>query len=383
MVLLILGPLSYWVWKGNLESRYIADPLLGMILRWPPRSQRPCALYLHPVYRQDYLAWLATTPWRRGLRLPVGTIRPSLGEILCYFLLLAIAILLRPYSSLTTSQVFAGALLPLMAMAVFWTLANALTGERGLAAAALAIPPLAATLVHTPRVACLLLLAFPILAYTGVYRSLARYPWEKSTSPRSARVGTFNTTRDPKSNRLEEKLSLGWPHTALKLEPAEWVQSPLVAAIEAALAGGWVFALAYCFTQLKPPEGSWTLVALLMVIGAPTGFVAVVRLVAYGRVLCERLCFGWRLGLGRWLVAKHDSILLVPIAAVGIALLIGLSLHYQVGLMPPIAIGIGVAVGIFILRAVGPRVTVLYYTGVHNRSPRDNNPSYLTTRAQR
>jgi hypothetical protein len=380
--LLLLGPLGYWVWTGNLESRYIVDPILVLILTFATVIAATRPLYLHPAYRGGYRAWLATTPWRRGLPLPIGPIHPSLGELLCYVVLLGIALLLRQYSSLTTSQVFAGSLFPFIVIAGWWTLANFVAKERGLAAVTLAIPPSAAMLIDAPWFAGLLLMACPIVAYFGVYRSLARFPWDTSTLPHSARIGPFNSTTGPKSNQLERKLSLGWPYTTLIIEPPEWVQSPKVAAIEGGLAGGWVFALGFVSTSIDPPQSPWTLVALLLVLGVPTGFIAFFRLIAYGQLFCERLCFGWRLGLGRWIVPAHDSILIVPLVAVLLAVLIGLSLYYQAGLIPPIASGIGVAVGVFILRAVGPRVTVLYYTGVHNRSPRDNEKTFLANRVK-
>lgn len=379
---LFLVPVAYWVWVGNLEPRHIVEPVLGLILALALAIPCVRAISFHPIFQSNYREWLEATPWRRGLPLPLGSIHPSVGELWCYGVLLAIALALRPYSGLTVSQVFAAVLFPFMGMAGLWTLANTRTGERGLAAVALAIPPIAVTLIHVPRIAWVLLIACPIVAYVGVYRSLALFPWLVKSPSRSPRIDTSNTAIGAKSNRITDHLYLSWPFTALKFEPEEWVQTPAVAAIEAALLGGWVYALSFVLTHLNPPEEAWTFSGLLFVIGLPTGFVALARMNPYKRVICERLCFGWRLGMGQWLVLPHDLVLLVPLAALTLAQLVGLALHYQAGIIPPIATGIGVAVGVFILRAVGPRVTLLYYTGVHNRSPRDNDQSILANRVK-
>lgn len=301
----------------------------------------------HPACDQDYADWLRSTPWAPGLPLPRGPVRLSLPHFLGCSCLSVVALLVGLTSPLTPSW---HAVIPLPAMLAGASLAllhaNWLTRQRWCVYST--IVAVLACLLLPPMYA---LSVAPLAAYgiglLGVKAALREFPW---------------LTPTPSAPPL------GWPYAALLSEPSEM----RVETWEAALRGSLVCCgILIVFGWLLPPvtnPDDDPAIAAQMFGGLGCLMLAALRLGSYGPAVCPVLCWGHRVGAGRWIVPKHDQIFAIGGAIVVAGCLLPLLLN-AIGFPRYLSTGIGVGLAVFIAYGVGPSVVEQFYTGPHAIMP--------------
>lgn len=277
------------------------------------------ALLFHPVFRPGYRSWLELTPWTSRKPLPLGPVElvwedgmflaplilicntlplPLAPQLLCAFLL---AHLLAVDLSLwfTRSRGFAYATAFGLGLAV-WTWREPIT--------------------------CLVVLAATYaMAYEGLRRALARFPWHPRGEARPMRsfllkeffganlMEAFGANRDP----------CGWPHDRMM---GDVIHCPGVRRADAflgtALACWWFYALVSLLTEPAAREGisagAFALAVLVSYVG---------RMSAYIQAYVPPLTLWARIRTNRWIIPNYDRVFIAPacppLAALAVVVLLG------------------------------------------------------------
>lgn len=308
------------------------------------------ALAFHPIYRPGYQAWLGRTPWTGAKGLPLG---PASLFWKDGFALAGLSIL--SYWEPTSRGPLKLLTLLLLSNSLFLAATLRGTGVRGFGSAVVLLAGLSVRLTPDLWLSLLAAALAYSTAYTGLKRSLARFPWP--TDDTQTQFQIFKKTDDRSgAGRLE----CGWPYDALRPPPAS--AAPLSTRDTVALAiiaGWWLFAMQGLFAD--PREASFF--ASLIFAGVCL-FLTVVRFVIYRVGYAPPINALTRLLTGRLIIPSYDQIYIGPV----LTLLVGWLFYlvprsYQID--PGLSCPVGLALLIVIALKTPPGLIRWKLTGGH------------------
>jgi hypothetical protein len=303
----------------------------------------------HPAFRDGYRAWLATTPWISRKPLPLGPIGLVWEDALVLGPLMLLSLTQPEPRTLWLLCAF------LLAYLVALTVSFWLTRERafGYATAfALGVP---VWLWYWP-LACLgALVGTYAIAYAGLRRTLARFPWEprKVLYP-GGRIELSGPPREP----------CGWPYDRMMGEVVDDRRIRRADAIlGTALACWWFYAPVSLITD---PEARLLVSVAGLVVSL--SIVPMVRLIIYVQGYKSPLGPWARLRTLRWIIPGYDQVSVAPACSVlaGLSTLLVLS-----ACRVPMPARVTAAAGMAILAALitPPRLRRWRLTGQHRIGP--------------
>ena len=251
----------------------------------------------HPHSKDAYAAWLEQTPWTSRQPLPLGPVHLGWRDLLVL-------------AALTAGALHAG-LHPAWPLVVFGALhltsaATALVGT-GAAPEATALGfgvPALVFLTDRPWAALLLTAGIYPLAFEGLRRSLARFPW-----------------RDPEDEKVHPSLrppplvflDLHWPLGAVGPQapkrPMSWAKGLLIPA----LTGWWLYAAVGHPVVAEWIEWKLGAISPLLVAAILGAAIALCRLPNYGG--SAPISLSGRFRHGPLLVPRYDQVYVAPFAA--------------------------------------------------------------------
>jgi hypothetical protein len=348
-----LAPYLIEVWRrgpnfANTDALVLRDAVL-IVCALGYGAFRVAAL--HPLYRPDYHAWLAATPWTREKPLPLGPVHlvPQDG--------LVVAALW----GLMHVPLAPRLLLPLLFMlAYLFTLATALAlADRYWHAYLMFFGMgLAVRVIGTPVSCGLALAAVYLVGYAGLRRSLLDFPWP--------RVEKMNETLQRVNRGMVSPDLLGWPYDQLtpKATPLGIAYRHGIAI--SLLAGWWVYVLASLF----PARAAAPLISVpivLTLIGCIGGRVGV-----YCSHRSSPINLWGRLWTLRWIIPSYDQVFIAPLLTpISLYACGWLTLRFEL----PYEIGFGLAEAVMLLITLnlGPRLAVWHLTSRHRLKPTLNS----------
>jgi hypothetical protein len=306
------------------------------------------ALGFHPLYVPGYRAWLAATPWTSRGPLPMGPIHLILQDVLLVGLNVLLALRAGGGPVEWVPEAFLGVYLVFVGASLFrtgcWPWGYGVFFVLGLAA-------------YRWRAGDGLLaevLAYAV-AYVGLRRSLARFPWEKEL----ARFGGAAPGVTAADRAVGQQI--GWPFGRLAPKIATQTTSvPLHHALLASLLVGW---WAFAAFSLMPDSQDRRHLLTLIVYGVV--FVApLIRLAVYCEGYAPPISLLGRLATGCWIMPGYDQVFVAPLLAVvvGSTLAGGSSL---LGVDPAPAFPVVIAVVLLICLGMGPSLLAWRLTGEH------------------
>ena len=133
-------------------------------------------------------------------------------------------------------------------------------------------------------------IALPIATYfigiAGVESALREFPW---------------------SEPEERPTGLGWPYSMLLAEPPEVRTSAGEAALRALVLATAILSLGANIT-ISADEADSIVGVTMMWCGLGTAMLGLHRCANFSPVICPSLCWGERVGTGRWIVPSHDVV---------------------------------------------------------------------------
>ncbi|WP_145246343.1 hypothetical protein [Aeoliella mucimassa] len=309
----------------------------------------------HPLFDNDYFQWLSNTPWTPKHPLPKGSPLPVPTDAMVVAILSLLGAILVPTFEHPS---WLPLLVPFVAycggLATTCSLANWLTDEQTWVYLTL-VSVFLLLVLPVPAVA---LLIVPVLAASiacwGTWQSLQRFPWGKNPGNQATKLQESN-----------DHVMIGWPYHTLMLNPSIEIVTNCRRAL---LESGIMATLAWATIARIPTEdlrddtiGISTTLTIASIF-ATLGWIA-----SYSPGLCDHLCFGYRWANRRWLLWRHDSILLVPLLVLTVTLLLPWLLIIEIGV--PRDLGFAVTTGIawFLFRGVGTSARELQLTGLHSK----------------
>ena len=260
----------------------------------------------HPLFWQGYRGWLVLTPWTSAFPLPLGPI----GFVWEDAFILGYLSLPSLFSTrVEPSWIFGNAMFAASGVLALTFLA---TGQRGFSYAIALL--LGLTLRVSPdRWAFLIAAAFTYLvAFVGLRRSLAAFPWP---APWSNVFNTINNLNTPILH-LAQGPSCGWPFDFLRPpSPPLFRFDFLDALLTSMLLGWWVFAVAGLFDD--PRERG--IIATLACVFC-SFFMIPGRAFIYTRFHVPPVGVWTRLVTRRFIIPSYDQVFIAPTCATFIAL---------------------------------------------------------------
>jgi hypothetical protein len=286
-------PISDWhsAWREQMPLRIM---LLGggCFLAGVFRIAR-----FHPRRNPTYGNWLAGTPWRPGVRLPLGPVTmvwedlllvaplsvlavadahlpwwtPLVGFVLGYALV-ALGCLPAPRNRWPTIGVFALASLP-----VYWHQSQILL--------------------------CVTMVVISVLAHLVVARSLIGFPWDLGDSMRA----------------LKRQPLAGVPWPLNRIGPAE-PRKPIPAEVGfagALLVGWWAYVLLSDLAELDMLREFVLPLIVIKQIPVLGAAAALARLLIYCAFYWPPISWRGRLFTGRWIIPTYDYVLIAPLLMFG------------------------------------------------------------------
>jgi hypothetical protein len=310
----------------------------------------------HPLLHPKYRSWLATTPWRRGMPLPLG---PA-GLVLQDALVLAGAVLLahdgtdlHPAMPLIA---FGGAYLPCMAPALASTkaLPEAIALAFGL--------PVALLLRDRPWAVLGVLAALFPLASAGLWRSLGAFPWESDDERRRRRRSAADTTEPAVETA---PAAVGWYFSRLGPRAPMKPIGTGVGLLVPALLAWWTYALADL--TIDRPD-LWNAPALEAVGFFAGGGLGLLRLVCYVGGYHPPITLWGRLRTGRLIVPGYDYVYIAPLSVLAAGLLAPAACA-ALGANVPLSLAITAFATLWPALNLGPTLRRWRLTGHHRVMP--------------
>jgi hypothetical protein len=300
----------------------------------------------HPVIRQAYGDWLATTPWTSRKPLPMGPVQLVWQDVLLVGIAVALAWLTPGMVAARIVQLFG--LVYLVALGATLML----TGDRPFAYAVWLGCGLVVYGWKDPWLSLPALLISYVVGYAGLRRSLTRFPWDLKRVKVYVRVVYEETDRFPPQ-------TWGWPFDRLGPQFPNEIRMPLLDAVAiSVLLGWWV----YAFSVHLPADEQMKLPAGLLILGSIV--LPFFRLARYCNGYRPPISFWGRLATARLLIPRYDQVYVAPLLAtfVGVAYLV---LNGPLGPSEPASASAAGAVAVFISLGMGPDLRTWRLTGTH------------------
>jgi hypothetical protein len=330
----------------SLGIRLEVRPASALLFVWAAVRGYSRVTRFHPVFQQDYGAWLETTPWNNRKPLPLGPVELVLedGLILAPMLLLS-ATLPQPRAVSLLCTFLLGNLAALVRS--FWLTRVRLIGY--ISAFGLGV----AVKLWDKPIECLAMGALVyLIAYQGLVQALDRFPW---TPRRFFHLFAFEVSLASSPREL-----CGWPHDRMLGEVVAAEGLPrLDAVICCALASWWL----YVFFSLNPNERERTRF-LFTICQFPLWMFPLARLAVYTLGHRWPISLWGRIRTGRWIIPGYDYVFVAPLCAL-IAGPVILGLLHALGCPPDACIVIGSAVTAAVALVAPPRLRRWRLTGHH------------------
>src|ERR1043166_2955746 len=271
-------------------------------------------LSFHPVFQTPYRKWLELTPWTSRLPLPVGPIHLVWQD---FVVLLGAEVLLQ--GDVKTLWVEPARLL-LAGYLVFCLVALSGTSQRVIAYALAFGLGLVTRLWTTPvgaypqpipsLVAELTLYG---LAYAGIRRSLATFPWELAFWEKAKTASAWNQPVFGETTSQAEWV--GWPFNRLQPKLPSMMIRYSDGSLVSLLAGWWLYAVV-SLVESESDRAEMFEIFYSMITGA----AVIGRFLIYRAGHAAPIGFWGRVLTLRWIIPRHDQIYLVPFCAVLVAI---------------------------------------------------------------
>lgn len=354
MFLLFEGPLLYFEWNlGQKIPGLLCRPGTVIILLAAAFYGFHRAVMLHPFYREDYWKWLEMTPWTVHKPLPMGPVELVPEDSLILGILMLLTLTQPVRLSVRVLNVFLISHSLLLA-GTFWNTGVGTVGYLALCGLGLAV-----RLWPFPWACFAVATAVYLVAYEGLWQSLARFPWKLDW--RSA---------DAANTRwIAEKVvlpSCGWPYDRLfrDVKTAEKYRLGNLDAVLISMLVGWWASCLLALVIDPRVRVSIGLFAFVMVLV----FAPLFRLTAFIYYYRPPISLPGRIRTGRWIIPGYDWCLVGPalaVAAGGVAF--GLCAEARVSLEGGASLGITTILLVILTTPPGLREWRL--TGKHRIVP--------------
>ncbi len=297
----------------------------------------------HPLFRPAYQSWLAATPWTSQKPLPLGPIHLVLQDVVLIGSAVLLVWLTGDFWAFLIPQLFLTVYLAIIAISLFgtgaWPWGYAVAFGLGVVVWQWPDPATAASAAH----------ATYAVAFVGLRKALARFPWEIDWQAVATKAGV---QINPQQGAAEV---LGWPFGRLA-PTGPGLRAPIPAhhaLLISMLLGWYTFVVASHF----PPA----VALILMVAGL---IVPMVRIGVYCDGYLPPISLFGRLTTGRLIIPAYDQIFVAPLLAIAVSSSLTTA-NLMLGLPLLVVFPVGVAVVLFISLAVGPSLLRWRLTGNH------------------
>lgn len=283
------------VWLSGMPDAFDQDMIKGLrvinvvvLIAWGVVYGLYRSIAFHPVWRAPYRNWLAVSPWRPGLPLPLGPVHLVWQDALFMAVLVALAVIVsHAHPAIPLIAVLGGYLLGMTANLIR-------TRQPRSVLVILAIIPLTWYVWDRPWLILLVTAVGWLIGTWGLQRSWRSLPWGLLDDPSRAKP---------------DSASLGWPFDRLNAhEPRAPIRTRSVM-IGALLVGWYVFSFFHCYD-----EPGWRKAETITMGIVMFGFVvAFVRALVYCGGRHAPLPLRARIRLGRLLLPGYDRALVAPL----------------------------------------------------------------------
>lgn len=345
----------WWQWWVGLpgageELLRFRDALAGAICAGYGAFR---VLAFHPALRPAYRRWLELAPWTSRKPLPLGPIHLVAQDIV----VLAIVLLLLHDSQtrfVFVPAAFLGSYLVVLCLSLMltdvWKVGYVLAFGLGLVV----------RLGNLPAVSLCLLAALYAVAYFGLRRSLALFPWQAPEWWEKLLAGF-------KPNQMEApKSGLGWPYDHLSFNLPDRL-IPRKDAVLLSLLPGWYL---YAVVALIPDYNDPSPILALAFLGGSVMCV-VGRIANYCAIHWPPISLWGRIWTFRWIIPGYDQVLLAPLCV--LLVVVASVMTCILGAPPGIVIPLALSLELLITLNMGPTVKRWRLTGNHRIAPGGRN----------
>lgn len=305
----------------------------------------------HPLSQPGYLAWLAATPWTSRKPLPLGPIHLVAQDVV-----IAGSVVLLAWSCGDGWALFVPRLFLLVYLEIL-AISLCLAGVWPWGYALFFLLSAAVWQWRDVQV-CLAVEALGYaVAWLGLRREMARFPWESTWVADFYGRGGFTASLESKNRDMA-----GWPFGKLGPKfPGRPIVIPLHHALLIGLVvGAWVFALMSHIPTMNGPDRQGLYAMSLPVLL----FAPLIRVAVYCEGYWQPISFWGRLMTGRWIIPGYDQVLVAPLLALAIgSLFLALAASHE--LEPSMTAAVVTAMTLFICLGLGPSLRAWRLTGHH------------------
>jgi hypothetical protein len=345
--LLVEGPIHYFEWQAGQRAPLRTRPGTVILLISCVNYALFRVFAFHPIFRKGYRTWLESTPWTYRKPLPLGPVELSWRDGLVLGSLLLLSATLPEPNAMRLLCTYLLANLLAILCSFF------LTRSSGFAYVTAFALGLAVLFWHQPEICLAALAGVYLIAYEGLRRALASFPWQARKLP------GLNEDMSVLTLGLDGE-ACGWPHDRLM---GEIVDGQLISRIDVVLvcmlASWWATVL---ISLIHDPDGRLAISG--GVFGLVMFFLPFGRIARYTAGYSSPISFWGRIRTFRWIIPGYDQIFVAPFCAMmaGVATL---ALLHACRL--PLFICLTFASGMVILVTVltPPRLRLWRLTGQH------------------
>jgi hypothetical protein len=300
----------------------------------------------HPVRNVSYWKWLANTPWRPSMALPLGPVHFVWQDALQMGIL---AILSARVSHSHPA-------IPLICMLLGYLAVSAVnlgsTRQFGSLAVILVVFPISWDLSASPWLMLMVLVVVYLVAIHGISRSWRLFPWNLQE-----RLATPKRWTVPAP-------TIGWPFDRLNAhDPYKQFDRRSIffgSLLSGGLAGWYVFSFLYCVDHSEKLNADSTVFAI---IGYGCG-AALFRVLVYCRFCFPPVTLLGRIVSGRLILPGYDRVFVGPLLMAFTAIAGSMALRLA-GVYPPLMAGIMTTVLLAMLIGLPPTMRNWQLTGQH------------------
>jgi hypothetical protein len=305
------------------------------------------AVEFHPIWSEGYRTWLESTPWTNQKPLPMGPVQLVWEDgLVVGSMMLLNAILPEPHSWSILCAFLLGHLLGLT-MTLFMTRRRAIGYVTAFGLG------LALWLVANPIACAATATLVYLIAYEGLWRGLAQFPWKPRAMPDFSDL----------SNVGAGAAHCGWPFDRMIRDVLGQGISRIDAVICCALGSWWLFVLSSFFHGVESRMKLLVVPFCLFMVVLP-----ILRLAIYIDGHRSPVNIWGRIMTGRWIIPRYDQVFIAPLLIVVAGPLSVYCLH-AARLPLDVAATIGIGMMTAVALVAPPRLRRWRLTGQHRIVP--------------
>jgi hypothetical protein len=290
------APLLYLEWRAGQRAGLRVRPGTVLLIVAAINHGVFRVLAFHPAFRKGYRTWLESTPWTYRKPLPLGPVELAWEDGLFLGPLILLSATLPEPHAVQLLCIFL--LTNLLALTLsFWLTRSWAFGYSTALALGLAV-----WLWRQP-IACLAILtAVYLIAYEGLRRALAGFPWDIRTLP--------NLNEDlAKAGWRKEPC--GWPHDRMMGDIVQWRGISRIDALLICMLSGWWFYVLVSLIEEPPARIGLSAAAFsLAMVAAPLARIGI-----YTTGYASPIGFWGRIWTARWIIPDYDRVFVAPLCA--------------------------------------------------------------------